>query len=290
MFSTEHFIWIGLCAAFVAGLLIFSLKSRLSFKFFGCVMVAICAFSEISKIMSDMEESAEGGMVLDPKSLPFHLCSLMIFVILFIVFGKDGRAKDMCINFFAVAGILGSVCAILIPTNGTDFADIRAYQCFVYHAGLLWFALYLICSKRTKLGIASARTNMLILLSLVPVMLYVNSALSAYGTNFMYLVRPPMEDLPFLNLDNGWYVYFLHLVSLGAVIICLFHLPFIIAEKIEERGFLIGEDVLIDRFGKEEVKRLKKEDPEAYKVFRNSPTFMPTDVVYEDGKKAKKHE
>lgn len=27
-------------------------------------------------------------------------------------------------------------------------------------------------------------------------MLYVNSILSVYGTNFMFLVRPPMENLP----------------------------------------------------------------------------------------------
>ena len=196
----------------------------------------------------------------------------------------------MLIDFLAVAGSVGSVCALLIPTSGTDFTEIGAYQCFVYHAGLLWFSLYLIIGKHAKLGLRAAVQNTLILSGLVVAMLYVNSALSAYGTNFMYLVRPPMEDLPFLNLNSGWYVYFLHLVSLGVVIIGLFHLPFIIAEKIEERGFLIGEDVLIDRFGKEEVKRLKNEDPEAYKVFRNSLTFMPTDVVYEDGKEAKKDE
>lgn len=62
-------------------------------------------------------------------------------------------------------------------------------------------------------------------------MLYVNGALSAYDTNFFYLTRPPMENLPVLNLDKGWYVYLLRLVSLGAVLISLFHLPFILASE-----------------------------------------------------------
>ena len=57
--------------------------------------------------------------------------------------------------------------------------------------------------------------------------------------------------------------------------------------KIKEEDFFFPEQMLIDFFGKEEVERLKKEDPEAYKVFRNSPIFMPSDVVYEDSKTAK---
>ena len=230
VFTTEHFIWLGLCDIFVALLTYISKKFNFSLKTAGYIMCAICAISEISKIMSDMMESENGGMFLDPKSLPFHLCSLMIFAVLFITFGKDGKAKQTIIDFVAVMGTLGSICALLIPTNGTDFTKILAYQCFVYHAGLLYFSLYLIVGGYARLGKALGK-NMLVLLSLVWAMIYINSALSQYDTNFMYLVRPPMENIPFLTLDYGWYVYFLHILSLGAAIITLFHLPFIIRDK-----------------------------------------------------------
>lgn len=156
-------------------------------------------------------------MHLDPLCLPFHLCSLMIFVVLYLTFGRDGRARQVLINFISVVGTLGSVCAILIPTNGTDFTTPDAYQCFVYHAGLLWFALHLILSGRARLG--SVRTlgeNIGILLALTFVMLYINGALAAYDTNFFYLTRPPMENLPVLNLAAGWYAYFLRLIALAA--------------------------------------------------------------------------
>jgi hypothetical integral membrane protein (TIGR02206 family) len=231
MFTSEHFIWLGLSTVFIIGMLMFSVKKKLSLKTAGYIMTVICALSEISKIMDDMTDSEGGGMHLDPGSLPFHLCSLMLFGVLFITFGRDCKLKQTVIDFLAVAGVIGSLCALLIPTSGTNFAKLGAYQCFVYHAGLMWFALYLIISKKANLGLKTYCRNMIILLGLVLAMIYVNSVLSIYDTNFMYLVRPPMEDLPYLNLNGGWYAYFLRLVALGMAIISLFHLPFIIGER-----------------------------------------------------------
>ena len=231
MFTTDHFIWIGLCVFCIAGMLYWGVKMRLSLKGAGYIMTVICAFSEISKMMSGMLESPQGGMYLDPLYLPFQLCSLMLFGVLYITFGKDGKAKQIVIDFVAVMGTLGSICAILIPTNGTDFATIDAYQCFVYHGGLLWFSLFMIVRKDAHLGLRSFIRNVGILLSLVLVMTYVNSILSVYGTNFMFLVRPPMENLPVLNLNHGWYVYFLTILAIGIIVITLFHLPFILSER-----------------------------------------------------------
>ena len=74
---------------------------------------------------------------------------------------------------------------------------------------------------------------MLILMSLLLANIYINSVLSVYGTNFMFLVHPPMENLPYLNLNEGWYVYFLRIVALGVGVITLFHLPFAPREKSE---------------------------------------------------------
>lgn len=231
MFTTEHFIWIGICLAFVIGMSVLCLKRRLSLKAAGRIMAVICIFSEISKVMSDMVKSPSGGMVLSPLSLPFHLCSLMLFGVMFIAFGKAGTAKQAIIDFIAVTGTIGSICAILIPTNGTAFTTIHAYQCFIYHGGLLWFSLYLIFFGHAALGLKTLARNTGILLLLSLLMLYVNSALSVYDTNFMYLVRPPMEGLPYLNLAGGWYVYFLRLVALGIVLLSLFHLPFILRQR-----------------------------------------------------------
>ena len=228
MFSTKHFIWIGLCVLFVVGMSVFSYKKKISLKASSYIMVAICVISEVSKIMSNMLESTSGGRHLDPKCLPFHLCSLMIFVVFYIAFGKESKCKRTLINFIAVVGTLGSFCAIMIPTNGVEFNYLGAYQCFVYHAGLMWYSLYLIISKEACLEFKEYLSNLLMLLALVFMEIYINSVLSIYDTNFLYLTRPPMNNLPYLNLNQGWYIYFLKLLLLGAFIITIFHLPFII--------------------------------------------------------------
>ena len=69
------------------------------------------------------------------------------------------------------------------------------------------------------------------MLGLVFVMLWVNSALQNYDTNFFFLVRPPMENLPILNLNNGWLVYFLTLLLVALTLFTLLHVLFIISEQ-----------------------------------------------------------
>lgn len=230
MFGINHIIWIVLCVVSVAALTFFSIRYKWSLKTAGFVMLGISFVSEFSKIMSNMDPSAMGGMHIDPRALPFHLCSLMIFFVTFIVFSYQSELRQVVINFVSTLATMGSIAAILIPTNGTSFLDIGSYQCFVYHAGLLWFGLYLILSHNAVLGTRSYIQTTAFMLVLTLIMLYTNGMLSAYDTNFFYLTRPPMENLPYLNLDSGWYIYFLRLSVLAISLITLFHLPFIIKE------------------------------------------------------------
>ena len=100
----------------------------------------------------------------------------------------------------------------------------------------MWFSLYLIFSGQAQLGsLRSFLGNLGLLAALAFGMLYVNGALSIYDTNFFYLTRPPMEGLPYLNLDHGWYVYFFRLLGLGTVLVGLFHLPFWVKSRGKKR-------------------------------------------------------
>ena len=231
MFTLKHFIWLGICLVFIVGMLILSKKLKFSLKRASLIMSIICIVSEVSKMMSDMQDNDFGGMSLSPRSLPFHLCSLMIFVVFYIFLAPDSKFKQTLINFLAAIGTIGSFMALIIPTNGVEFNEIGPYQCFVYHAGLMWFSIYLIMAGHAKLDLKAYITNISILSFLAFMMIYVNGALSAYGTNFFYVVRPPMDNLPILNLNHGWYVYYISLLILGIVLMSLFHLPFIIKNR-----------------------------------------------------------
>ena len=234
MFTPNHVIWLGLCALGIVLGLAAAEKKNISAKTAGTVMCAISVISESCKMMTHMLPSPQGGFALDPNALPFHLCSMQIFIVFFITFAKPSPLREKVVSFSVPAALLGGIMAMLIPTDGVDFRDPLAYQCFIFHAGLVWLALYFIRTRQVDMGRKAYGRNLLILLGLAGLMIYVNGALFAYGTNFMFLTRPPMEGLPILNLDHGWYGYFLSLAALAVVLMTLAHLPFMLSERKEK--------------------------------------------------------
>lgn len=231
MFSTNHFIWMGICAVFIGVLLLVSLKCKFSYKTAARIMAVISIASELCKIFTHMEEAEGGGAVLGPEFLPLHLCSILIFLIFFCALSNNEARVKKVTSFCLPVCIWGGLLAILMATSGTNFAKPYAYQCFIYHAALLWWALYLLCTKQVDLGLKAYLRNLAVLGSMLFMMIWVNSALSAYDTNFWYVVRPPAKNLPLLNLDNGWFAYFATLATIGLMAVTITHLPAIIKER-----------------------------------------------------------
>lgn len=231
MFSLEHFIWIGICVLMVGGLLWLSLRGRWSRRKASTVMAVIAAASELCKIFTHIQPAAGGGGVVEPGALPLHLCSILIFLVFFCAVSRDERRVGMVASFCTPIAIWGGVLAILMATSGVDFTEPYAYQCFLYHAGLVWWAVHMICMGQVELGRAAYVRNLGVLAGLLVVMLWVNSALSVYDTNFFYVVRPPVKGLPLLNLDHGWYVYFITLVVLGLTALTSVHLPAMLRQR-----------------------------------------------------------
>lgn len=236
MFTTKHFIWIGICILFILIMNHYAKKEDFTLQNACYFFMFICLLSETTKMMSDMIPSTHGGMHLNPQSLPFHICSILLFIVAYITFGKDGPLKQKMINFFAVVGTCGGIAAILIPTYGVEFNVANVYQCFMYHAALTWFSLYLIRFKHANLGMQAFKDNLVVLFALLVFNLYMNSILAVYDTNFMFIVRPPLEGLPFLNLSHGYYIYLFRVIMLGVIGLSLFHLPFIVKER-KNRSF-----------------------------------------------------
>ncbi len=233
MFSSQHFIWLAIAAAVAVGMLVCYKKCKLSFDTVLNIMLVISVVSEVTKILSNLEPSghSEGGLVLDPGDLPFHLCSIQIFFMFALKFIlRSGSAKEKLLAFMCPTMIIGAVCALLIPTVGTSFAKPQVYQYFIYHASLIFFAIYIICERLVKWSLVSYLRNLGYLGMCALLCTWINSALikSVNKINFMYLVRPPMENLPILNLDNGWLAYFLTLVGLAVSLLALFHIAVIL--------------------------------------------------------------
>lgn len=233
MFTTNHFIWLAICACFIGALMTISLVFKFSTKTSIYVMLGISIISEVVKTFIHMIDS-NGGMVLDPKSLPLHLCSLLVFVIFYLAFSKNEERKQKVLNFYVPISLLAGFIALMMATSGVDFTKVISYQSFLYHAGLVWFGLWGLVTKKVNMGWKSYVRNIITLGVLVFSMLWVNSALKNYDTNFFFIVKPPLENLPILNLNHGWGVYFIIVIAIGFIAVTALHLPYMIIETVRK--------------------------------------------------------
>ncbi len=101
MFTTNHFLWMGICAGIVGVLLFLSLRFKYSYKTAARIMACIALASELCKIFTHIEEPEGGGGVLGPGYLPLHLCSILIFMIFYCALSENqkwiGRITSFCV-------------------------------------------------------------------------------------------------------------------------------------------------------------------------------------------------
>jgi hypothetical integral membrane protein (TIGR02206 family) len=227
MFTLSHFIWLFICVFIVAGMLFLNSKKKFCIDTVVNVMLIVSVVSEVTKILCNMEDGPKGGKILDAGDLPFHLCSIQIFILFaYKFFVKDEKIKQKMLGFMVPTMFIGAIMALLIPTVGVEFTVVQVYQYFIYHAFLIFFGLYVLISKKVDWtwGVYFKNIGYLGIIALI--VTWLNSALVGVlpRVNFMYLVRPPMDNLPILNLDNGWAVYIITLFAAVIVLTLIFHL------------------------------------------------------------------
>ncbi len=227
MFTLQHFIWLAICIAIVVLMLFIHKKYKLSLETVTTIMIVMSVCSEVTKILCNMMDAPgdRTGKILDPGDLPFHLCSIQIFLLFFLKFvAKTDETKKNVLGFMCPTMFIGAIMALLIPTVGVGFNVVQVYQYFIFHAFLIFFGIYIVKEKFVDWTVKVYLKNLAYLGCIALVVMWINSALSGVlpRVNFMYLVRPPMENLPVLNLDNGWGFYLATLITLVVVLTAIF--------------------------------------------------------------------
>lgn len=237
MFTLNHFIWLGILTALIVTLTVLTDKFRIPHKWVCYFMCFASACSEITKILTSMKNATgdEGGMVLKPSSLPFHLCTVQIFLILIVTFSKNESFVHKVRCFMFPTALIGAIMACLIPTAGVTFDNVRIYEYFLFHACLIFFVIHMMRRGLVRMGWGDAIRNYILMVGILVFGLWINSILSVYDTNFLYVVRPPMEGLPLLNLDNGWHAYIAALIVIALVLVSAFQIPWVLACRRRER-------------------------------------------------------
>lgn len=228
MFSFAHFIWLFAISCAVAVALVIVKRLGVSHRAVQRAVFIILVILKIFHLSLSMKESPFGGMVINQTQLSFHLCSIMIYGVILINVVKNEKFVKVIKSFMVPCMLIGAAMALLIPTEGVDASVPRVWQFMLIHGTLVFYGLYLAVVERVDMSVKAYLTNLKLLCAVVMLAFLMNSVLEQYETNFLFLRVPPMEGLPILNLNNGWFVYFISLAIVACLLLLLVHLPFII--------------------------------------------------------------
>ena len=235
LFGTRHLVLILLSFALMAGMYIFSRK--ISIKQCAKILLFIGIISETVKIFYYIQANEEKfGGVLPKSDLPFHLCSIQILFILVINLTTNEKLRRFLFSFMIPSCLIGGIAAILIATDSSRSSVIIAFQYFIYHVAISVFALRLLTDKEMKWRVQDLFNCFKLLLVIMFFAFYINSIVydGVSNINFMYVVGPPQEGLPFLNKNYGWLVYIVHYAILVVVCVTLCYMKAIV-DTIKEK-------------------------------------------------------
>lgn len=223
LFGTKHIILIIASLILIVGLYI--LSRRLSFKTVCRILFYVGIVSEIVKIFYYIVNNEEKyGGVLPKSDLPFQLCSIQIIFIAIINLSQSEKLKRFILSFMLPSCFFGGLAAILIATYSARNAWIITIQYFLYHIALVVFSLRLYTSKEINFNIKDYFNCLKFLLVIMFFAIYINSMLydGTSNINFMYVVAPPQDGLPYLNKNQGWLMYMVKyaVLVIGAVTLC----------------------------------------------------------------------
>jgi hypothetical integral membrane protein (TIGR02206 family) len=231
MFSLGHFIWLGIILVIVVTALTLLKKYNVSTAKVGKISMIIAIVGKVVHLALSMKESPDGGMVIDQTQLDFHLCSVQVYLMIACSLTKSTTAKNAIKGFMAPTMAIGALMALLIPTEGVDPTTPRVWQYMVVHGNLVFYGFYLMLVEKVDLTKKTYIRNLIGFSGLAMLGFNMNSILQAYNTNFLFLRKPPMDNLPILNLNNGYLVYVITLAIIAVLLLTIVHLPFMLKKE-----------------------------------------------------------
>ena len=231
MFTLAHFIWLGIFAVVITASLILLKKYGVAPALVGKVSMVIAIIGKLVHLGLSMIASEDGGMVIDQTQLDFHLCSIQVYLFIAFHLSKSESVKRAIKGFMAPTMAIGALLALLIPTEGVDPALPRVWQYMIIHGNLVFYGFYLMLVERIDLSFKTYRRNLICMCGFAMLGFMMNSILAAYNANFLYLRKPPMEGLPVLNMDHGYFAYLFILLAIAVFLITAVHLPFMLKKR-----------------------------------------------------------
>ena len=151
-------------------------------------------------LLLDEAVKTAGLLAIDgylPKYLPFHLCSINIFIITYHAF----KMHKICGIYLYTVSIPAALCALLFPTwTSLPLANYMHLHSFTVHILLAAYPIMLTYAGDIRPEIKAIPHCLALLAALAAVAYVVNLLL---GTNFMFLMYPDVGN-PLSWFETNW--------------------------------------------------------------------------------------
>jgi hypothetical integral membrane protein (TIGR02206 family) len=155
--------------------------------------------------------------------LPFHLCSILIWLSAYMLIKKSYRIYE----FAYLLGIIGAMQAVLTPDVGAyGFPHYRFFQTFISHGGIILAACYMTWLEGFR-PIPASLVRVIVGSNLYLVLVGLINWL--VGSNYLFIAHKPVTA-SLLDVLPEWPIYILYIEGL-AIFLCLFmYLPFAVQD------------------------------------------------------------
>ena len=203
-FGFGWFFWNILTLFFILLLVLIPRNQSDKFKSNFTIFFAVLLVLEYVAIQSHFVYTGKWTL---QDSLPFHLCRLMVFNTIFLLF----RRNQIAFELLLFIGMVGGFHSLMTPelTHGTGLFLIIDY--FLVHGGLVAAPLYCIFVLGMRPRKMAWLKSFFYLQFFVVLVAIINYLL---GANYMYLADPPSVNNPFLIGESPYHVIGLELATL----------------------------------------------------------------------------
>tara|TARA_B100001057_G_scaffold459456_1_gene509619 strand:- start:7152 stop:7844 length:693 start_codon:yes stop_codon:yes gene_type:complete len=203
-FGVKWFFWNILTFFFISLLVLIPRNKSFKFKSNFTTFFALLMAFEYLFIQSYFVYK---GIWTPQDSLPFHLCRLMLFNTIILLFTRNQIAFELLLFI----GMVGGFHSLMTPelTHGSDLVLLIDY--FLVHGGLVAAPLYCIFvlgMRPRKMAWLKSFFYLQFFVFIVAIIDYV------LGANYMYLAVKPVVNNPFLIGDWPYYIIGLELATL----------------------------------------------------------------------------
>ena len=152
-------------------------------------------------------------------SLPFHLCSVFVFLSAYMLVSRNYKIYE----YVYFLGIAGATQALLTPDAGMyGFPHFRAWQVMISHGAIITAAVYMTLVENFRPTWASLKRVLIGGNIYIAIIFVLNLVI---GSNYLFIAHKP-ETASLMDVLPAWpyYIFFVELI--GISISLLLYLPF----------------------------------------------------------------